>query len=393
MPPGRYLPTANEDEDCPEYSVAIIGRSNTVTSSSSYTTSASSNDAHWISPVESPRSSPALRSFASHSSLRRLPTPKALTPISSRSTPPPRIRPERYIYTYSLNAAGAPLRFFISVESPIGKPRPGNYIFRLSIKVHDVERQLGEPVTLRLSVDPRTLDFAVFLFPGKKTVLPAGCLFSLRVWLRVNGVDHRIFGEDELWVGKDPDFTTVEEASFARIRSVTPDAQIYDAVVGRARVQFIVRWQHLNGRLYKYTVEYDAGGVGALLIDDLRLLIDGDPRLLTFFIYTVPVRSVPSGASHRLRIWLRSFVQPTPSANGDPISHLLDSSYVYQRVWKTDTFKIGGRLDFDALGPKLIMGTPAPGGSQTVLMEGWECQSPPAVGYQQDSKDPLLELA
>jgi hypothetical protein len=49
-------------------------------------------------------------------------------------------------------------------------------------------------------------------------VLPAGCLYSLRVWLRANGVDHRLFGEDELWLGADPDFGTVENASFACLR-------------------------------------------------------------------------------------------------------------------------------------------------------------------------------
>jgi hypothetical protein len=34
------------------------------------------------------------------------------------------------------------------------------------------------------------------------------------VWLRANGVDHRLFGEDELWLGADPDFGMVENASF-----------------------------------------------------------------------------------------------------------------------------------------------------------------------------------
>jgi hypothetical protein len=61
------------------------------------------------------------------------------------------------------------------------------------------------------------------------------------VWLRANGVDHRLFGEDELWLGADPDFGTVENASFACLRPGgttalgIPDAQVYDVVVGRAR--------------------------------------------------------------------------------------------------------------------------------------------------------------
>ncbi|KAF7294129.1 hypothetical protein HMN09_01141300 [Mycena chlorophos] len=381
---SRYMPPVDDDDaGLPDYNSAMaIRRSNTGTSSRSYTTSAgsssSSHDAtHWRSPSGS---SPSLVYP------RRLPTPisKTSPPPRAASTPPIRTKPERYIYAYSLVAAGAPLKFIVSVEPQTGKPVPGKYIFRLSLKVHDVERQLGEPTTLRLSVDPRALDFAVFLFPGKRNVLPVNCLFSLRVWLRVNGVDHRIFGSDDLWLGQDPDFSTVEDASFAQTRTVGADAQIYDAIVGRARVQFIVRWQNLGGRLFRYTLEYDAGGAGQVLIDDLRLRVDGDPRLVNFFIYTVPIRSVPTGASHRLRVWIRSFTQRDTITPGH-------TTYVYQRIWKTDEFKIGGQLDFDALGPRLIMGVPVSRGPQTVAaddeqyddVDGTPRLSSP-FGYQQE---------
>ncbi|KAJ7181609.1 hypothetical protein C8R43DRAFT_1083826 [Mycena crocata] len=283
-------------------------------------------------------------------------------------------------------AAGAPSKFSISVEPSNGRPTPGKYTFRLSLKVDDVERPIGDSVSLRLSVDPRTLDFSVFLFPGKKNVVPAGCLFSMRVWLRVNGIDHRLFGEDELWVGKDLDFNVVADASFARLRSVSQDTQLYEAHVGRARVQFIVRWQNLGARLYKYSLEYEASGVGVMIMDDLQLIVDGDPRRLTFLIYTVPVRSVPTGASHRLRVWLKSLVAPVP-VDGDSLVHSpFVDSYVYQRVWKSDTFKMGARLDFEALGPKLIM-CAATGAPQTVVMEPSYARSPVTpVGYQQESK-------
>ncbi|KAJ6532277.1 hypothetical protein DFH09DRAFT_933370, partial [Mycena vulgaris] len=292
---------------------------------------------------------------------------------ASRPTQPLRLRPERYVYTYTMLAAGAPLKFNISVEPSNGKPTPGKYTFRLSLRVHDVERPIGDSVSLDLSVDPRTLAFSVFLFPGKKNVVPAGSLYSMRVWLRVNGVDHRLFGEDELWVGKDLDFSAIADASFARLGdTTTQDTQVYAGVVGRARVQFIVRWQHLGERLYKYNMEYEAAGVGAPLIDDLRLIVHGDPREVAFLIYTVPVRSVPVGASHRLRVWLRT------RAPADSLS----DAYLYQRMWKSDAFKIGARLDFEALGPTLIMGF-AEGGPTTVVMER-ALQSP--VGYQQDSK-------
>ena len=84
--------------------------------------------------------------------------------------------------------------------------------------------------------------FAYFsTFPGKQSY-PTGCLWSLRVWLRVNGVDHRIFGEDELWVGRDPDFNSITEASFARLKAAEGDRQLYNAYVGKALVTFVVKY-------------------------------------------------------------------------------------------------------------------------------------------------------
>jgi hypothetical protein len=50
---------------------------------------------------------------------------------------------------------------FSRVESASGKPVPGMYTFRLSLKVDKVERPLGEPVSLKLAVDPRKLNFTV----------------------------------------------------------------------------------------------------------------------------------------------------------------------------------------------------------------------------------------
>lgn len=78
------------------------------------------------------------------------------------------------------------------------------------------------------------------IFPGK-TKLPIGGLWSLRVWLRVNSVDHRIFGEDELWIGKDIDFSSVPDASFARHRLTNPKEQVYSTLLGNAHVNFIIR--------------------------------------------------------------------------------------------------------------------------------------------------------
>lgn len=40
----------------------------------------------------------------------------------------------------------------------------------------------------------------------------------------------------------------------------------------------------ISERLYKYTLDYEASGVGGTLIDDFRLILDGDPRRVTFLI-------------------------------------------------------------------------------------------------------------
>ncbi|KAF7335272.1 hypothetical protein MSAN_02337900 [Mycena sanguinolenta] len=395
MSPDTYYDDDGEGDDvCPDYFAATsIRRSNTVTTTSSGATSSSlgsgsfsGRSVHWNSPFDASRTLPPLPPFTSHTQLRRVVTSPASPPPSLRPTTPLRLGPQRYLYTYTMLAAGAPLTFLLSVEPANGKPTPGKYTIRLSLKADDVERPIGEPVSLRLSVDPRNLEFAVFLFPGKNNVLPVGCLYSLRVWLRVNGVDHRIFGEDELWVGADPDFGAVDNASFACLRPASvadSDAQVYDAIVGRARVQFVIRWHPLGDRHYRYTMDYVAGGVGTVLMDDLRLRVEGDPRQVAFLVYTVPVRSIPTGASHRVRLWLKTRADPptpvSPSAQARAVE-----SYVYQRVWKSDAFKIGARLDFEAIGPRLVMGSPA-GPPQTIVMD---VLSP--VGYQRDAKSPIV---
>jgi len=223
---------------------------------------------------------------------------------------------------------------------------------------------------LHLQVDPRKLDFIVFVFPGKSSI-PAGSLYSLRVWLRVNGIDHRVFGEDELWVGKDLDFHSIGDASFVRLKSVDAKAQVYHGFIGRALVTFMVRWRHMGENLYKYSLDYEANGVGGNLFDDMELRIDGDPRTVTFLIYSVPIASLPAGASHRLRVWLKSLVN---LSNIDPSTTYalpFNDSYIYQRLWKTDSFKIGARLDFDSLGNKMTMGFTS-GGPQTIAVGGSE---------------------
>lgn len=71
--------------------------------------------------------------------------------------------------------------------------------------------------------------------------LPTDCLYHLRVWLRTAGIDHRIFSDNDLWVGRDPDFRCVGDASFTVLRNATQDMLIYQGIVGQAHVSFIVK--------------------------------------------------------------------------------------------------------------------------------------------------------
>jgi hypothetical protein len=50
--------------------------------------------------------------------------------------------------------------------------------------------------------------------PSKK------CLYSLRVWLRHQFVDQRIFADDALWVGTDPDFAAIPDAIYATVPGI-----------------------------------------------------------------------------------------------------------------------------------------------------------------------------
>jgi hypothetical protein len=71
----------------------------------------------------------------------------------------------------------------------------------------------------------------------------------------------------------------------------------------------------------------------------------------------IPVTSTPHGASHRLRFWLRTpFVSHSPASSATSQSE----SYIYQRIWKSDDFKVGAGLNFEALGSRLVMGVRDP---------------------------------
>lgn len=261
---------------------------------------------------------------------------------------------ETVVYTYNLHPECAPLQFSVLVEPEADQPN--HYTLSLSMKVGYVERALCAPVTLRLSIDPRRLDFSVFIFPPR-TSLPAGCLYHLRVWLQTAGIDHRIFSDNDLWVGRDPDFRSVGDATFAVLRNATQDMLIYQGIVGRAHVSFIIRWKLVEVGLYSLSLEYEAGGAGRTLFEDYYMRLECEPQIVTFLIYAIPVTSTPHGASHRLRFWLRTpFVSHSPASSATSQSE----SYIYQRIWKSDDFKIGAGLNFEALGSRLVMGVRDP---------------------------------
>ena len=91
------------------------------------------------------------------------------------------------------------------------------------------------------------------------------------------------------------------------------------------------------------------------------------PLIDLTFNSSTPSNSIPAGASHKLRVWIRSQV-PLPAS--DPTaSYVLpfNDSYIYQRIWKSDSFKIGYRLDFDSLGTKMVSAFSS-GASETVLV-------------------------
>ena len=71
---------------------------------------------------------------------------------------------------------------------------------------------------------------------------------------------------------------------------------------------------------------------------------------------SIPVTSTPHGASHRLRFWIKTpslGESPSPSSSTNSFH---DRSYIFQRLWRSEIFKLGAGLNFEALGSKMVMG-------------------------------------
>jgi len=104
-----------------------------------------------------------------------------------------------------------------------------------------------------------------------------------------------------LWIGKDPDFSSVEDAAFARLRNVTTQTLLYKIAVGSALMDFTIRfvpfisphrlcpnthprWRKNFERVYSLSLEYDGCGVGRILLNDFIIGLDCPPEDLAFVI-------------------------------------------------------------------------------------------------------------
>ena len=79
------------------------------------------------------------------------------------------------------------------------------------------------------------------LFPPNHS-LPRKCLYSLRVWLRHQNVNQRIFTDGALCVGTNPNFSVIPDAVLATVWHKAPDQQFYKCLVGHAEVNFVLQW-------------------------------------------------------------------------------------------------------------------------------------------------------
>lgn len=77
--------------------------------------------------------------------------------------------------------------------------------------------------------------------PGPGTQ-PPDSIYHLRVWLKLNGIEHGLFAVDHLGIGRDIQFSLLPGANFARLKVINRDEQrqIYLGMVGKARVEFVV---------------------------------------------------------------------------------------------------------------------------------------------------------
>lgn len=105
-----------------------------------------------------------------------------------------------------------------------------------------------------------------------------------------------------MWIGKDPDFNSVQDAAFARLRNVSPQTLLYKITLGMTLMDFTVkfasfllfpyrrylifhaRWRKIFESVYSLSLEYDGCGVGRMLLKDFIIGLDCPPEALAFII-------------------------------------------------------------------------------------------------------------
>ncbi|KAI0032933.1 hypothetical protein K488DRAFT_48821, partial [Vararia minispora EC-137] len=228
--------------------------------------------------------------------------------------------------------------------------KPNEYYFFLALRAGTIERPIARPTIMNLSVHPRELHFKVFAFPPKSSI-PAGCLWSLRVWLSYNDIDHRLFSEERLWIASDPDFHSIEDARLAKLHKVTSMSKVYKVPVGALSVNMIATWSDLGASAYRLSLSYEHEGVGCTIFDNVKMRLDCPPEDIHFVIYLIPAPSTPRGATYRLRVWIRF-----PASRIDSNALPNNQETICQRIWSSEEFKVGHALDFSALGRRTVIG-------------------------------------
>lgn len=259
---------------------------------------------------------------------------------SGEDAPLIQIRPDqKVVHTYNATVSGFVIQFLITVEqSPTVEEES---MLTLTYKSGGIERPLCGKEHMRLAIDPQTLRFHIFVFP--KPSLPADCLYCVRVWLEAQGVQHRIFSDENLWVGKDPPFSSIQHVALTRQDqpsipfSLRPDPGVirkaFKGYVGRASCDFIVIMKNLDplGSVWGVSVEYQAGGISRLVFEQTKFRLHCRVDDIKFIIYTVPIDSSIPYSNHRIRVWVKG----------------MDG--ICQRLFKSDEFRVGAELAFEPL--------------------------------------------
>ncbi|KAG8821880.1 hypothetical protein FRC19_007087 [Serendipita sp. 401] len=156
-------------------------------------------------------------------------------------------------------------------------------------------------------------------------------------------IQHRIFSDESLWVGKDPPFASIQQVALTQQGPPTipstnrnePDVirKTYKGYVGRAPCDFVVIIKSINitGSVWGISVEYQAGGISRLLFEQIKVRLHCRLEDIRFIIYTVPIDSSIPYSNHRVRVWIKG----------------LDGAHI--RLFKSDEFRLGSQLAFEPL--------------------------------------------